>query len=142
MMYDRETTFSRDQAVTAAGTNFSTDVFDAGVDLNINTNRELQVFAEVVTAFVGGTSINLQYVESDNDDLSSGDVLAETGVIATADLVVGKRLFHQALPRTSKRYHGFQIVSLGTFTDGTFSGGLVRDVQDEAFPPQHTGLIS
>jgi len=141
MMYDRETAFSLDQAVTAAGTVNSTDVYDAGVDLNINTNRELQVFAEVTEAFAGGTSVNLQLVESDNEDLSAGDVLAESGAIDVADLADDYRFFAQALPRTSKRYLGFQIVSVGTFTAGKFSGGLVRDIQDVAFPTHHTGYL-
>lgn len=141
-MTDRETTFSNDQAVTT-GTQDSTDTYDTGNDgNNINTNRELQVLAVVTTAFAGGTSLNAQLVESDSADLSSPTVLAESGVIVEADLTVGKRLLATALPRTSKRYLGMQYVTVGTHTAGTVFAGLVRDIDDTAFPTQETGYVA
>lgn len=141
-MTDRETTFSNDQAVTT-GTQDSTDVYDTGNDgNNINTNRELQVLAVVTTAFAGGTSLNAQLVESDSADLSSPAVLAESGVIDEADLTVGARLLATSLPRTSKRYLGMQYVTVGTHTAGTVFAGLVRDIDDTAFPTQETGFVA
>jgi hypothetical protein len=138
-MTDRETTFSNDQAVTT-GTQVSTDKYDTGQSgNNINTNRELQVLAVVTTAFTGGTSLNVNLVESDSSDLSSPTVLASSGVIAEANLTVGKRLLATALPRTAKRYLGLQFVTVGTHTAGTVFGGLVRDIDDTAFPAFETG---
>ena len=142
-MTDRETTFSNDQAVTT-GTQVSADKYDTGVagHPNINTNRELQVLVVVTTAFAGGTSLNVQLVESASSDLSSPTVLAESGVIAEANLTVGARLLATALPRTSKRYLGLQFVTVGTHTAGTVFGGLVRDIDDTAFPAHETGYVA
>lgn len=142
MMTDRETTFSNDQAVTT-GTQYSTDVYDTGLasNPNINTNRELQVLAVVTTAFTGGTSLVCNFVESDNSDLSSPTILAASGTVLEAALVVGKRLLATAVPRTSKRYLGFQFVTVGTHTAGTVFGGIVRDIDDTAFPAQETGYV-
>lgn len=140
MMTDRETTFSNGQAVTT-GTQYSTDAYDTGNDgNNINTNRELQVFVGVTTAFAGGTNLTVNFVESDNSDLSSPTVLATSGAVVEANLTAGARLIATALPRTSKRYLGLQFVSSGTHSAGAIFGGLVRDIDDVAFPPQHTGL--
>jgi hypothetical protein len=142
MMTDRETTFSNDQAVTT-GTQYSTDVYDTGLasNPNINTNRELQVLAVVTTAFTGGTSLVCNFVESDNSDLSSPTILAASGTIAEAALTVGKRLLATAVPRTSKRYLGFQFVTVGTHTAGKVFGGIVRDIDDTTFPAQETGYV-
>lgn len=142
MMTDRETTFSNDQAVTT-GTQASTDKYDTGLadHPNINTNRELQILVVVTTAFAGGTSLEAQLVESANADLSSPTILARSGVIAEANLTVGKRLLATALPRTSKRYLGISYVTVGTHSAGTVFGGLVRDIDDTAFPAQETGYV-
>jgi predicted deacylase len=142
-MTDRETTFSNHQAVTT-GTQVSTDKYDTGLagHPNINTNRELQVLAVVTTEFAGGTSLRVDLVESANADLSSPTVLATSGVVNEADLTVGKRLLATSLPRTSKRYLGLQFVTVGTHSAGKVWGGLVRDIDDTAFPAQHTGFVA
>lgn len=141
-MTDRETTFSNNQAVTT-GTQYSTDKYDTGLanHPNINTNRELQVLCVVTTTFTGGTSLAVNLVESANADLSSPTVLATSGVIAEASLTAGTRLLATALPRTSKRYLGFQFVTVGTHGAGAVFGGLVRDIDDTAFPAFETGYL-
>lgn len=141
MITDRELTFSNDQAVTT-GTQNSTDVVDTGVaGININTNRELQVFVSVTAAFASGTSLNVQLVESASSDLSSATVLAESGVTAEADLTAGAVLLRTAVPRTSKRYLGLKFVTVGTHTAGTIFGGIVRDadVLPADIPTYETG---
>ncbi|AMU91606.1 hypothetical protein ATM17_21560 [Sphingopyxis macrogoltabida] len=140
-MYDRELIFSKNQAVTT-GTQYSTDKYDAGsAPFNINTNRELQVACQVTTDFADGTSLNVNFVESDNADLSSPTVLASSGVIAEANLKKGKTLLRTAVPRTTKRYLGFQFVTVGTHTAGTVFGGILRDTDDTVFPAQETGYV-
>ncbi len=142
MMTDRELIFSNDQAVTT-GTQYSTDKYDTGVagHPNINTNRELQVLVVVTTAFADGTSLTVNLVESANADLSSPTVLASSGTIAEANLTAGTRLLATAVPRTSKRYLGLQFVTVGTHTAGTVWGGIVRDIDDTAFPVNETGYV-
>lgn len=140
--YDRETQFSDNQTV-ASGTVVGTDVYDTGLPAgaNLNQNRELQILAMVETAFAGGTSINAQFVESDNADLSSPDVLAESGAVAVANLTANAQLLATAVPRTSKRYVGVRYVVVGTMSAGGMSAGIVRDIQTENFLPQATGRV-
>lgn len=139
MITDRELTFSNDQAVTT-GTQVSTDKVDTGVaGININTNRELQIFVSVTTAFTGGTSLNVNLVESASADLSSPTVLASSGVITEANLTEGKVLLRTGVPRTSQRYLGLQFVTVGTHSAGTIFGGIVRDTDDSVYPAFETG---
>lgn len=142
MMTDRETTFSNNQAVTT-GTQYSTDKYDTGLanHPNINTNRELQVFVAVGTAFSGGTSLQVNVVESANSDLSSPTVIHTGAVTAEASLTAGAVLIRTTLPRTSKRYIGLQFVTVGTHSAGTIWGGLVRDTDDTTFPAFETGYL-
>lgn len=139
MLFDREKIFSKDQAVTT-GTQYSTDVYDQGVaGVNINTNRELQVVASVTTDFASGTSLAVNFVQSANADLSSPDVLIGSGVIVEASLLKGTVLLRAAVPRTTKRYLGFQFVTVGIHTTGKVFGGIVRDTDDTAIPAFNTG---
>lgn len=139
MLFDREMIFSKDQAPTT-GTQYSTDVYDQGVaGVNINTNRELQVFCSVTTDFASGTSLAVNFVQSANADLSSPDVLIGSGVIVEASLLKGTVLLRAAVPRTTKRYLGFQFVTVGTHTAGKVFGGIVRDTDDTAIPVFNTG---
>lgn len=142
MMTDRETTFSNNQAVTT-GTQYSTNAYDTGLAAhpNINTGRELQAFVSVGTAFASGTSLTVNVVESASSDLSTPTILATSGVILEASLTAAAVLFRSALPRTSKRYIGLQFVTVGTHTAGTIWGGLVRDIDDTAFPVSYTGYL-
>lgn len=141
-MTDRETTFSNLQAVTT-GTQVSTDKYDTGLanHPNINTSKGLQVLVQVGTAFTGGTSLTVNFVESAASDLSSPTVLATSGVIAEASLTAGARLMAVPVPRTSKRYLGLQFVTVGTHGAGTVWGGIVRDIDDTAFPNFETGYL-
>lgn len=139
MITDRELTFSNNQAVTT-GTQVSADVIDTGVaGININTNRELQVYVAVTTAFADGTSLNVNLIESAASNLGTPTVLASSGVIAEASLTKGAVLLRMAVPRTSKRYLGLQFVTVGTHTAGTVWGGLVRDTDDTVLPARNTG---
>lgn len=139
MLFDREMIFSKDQAVTT-GTQYSTDVYDQGVaGVNINTNRELQVFASVTTDFASGTSLAVNLVQSANSDLSSPDILIGSGVIVEASLLKGTVLLRASVPRTTKRYLGFQFVTVGTHTVGKVFGGILRDTDDTAIPAFNTG---
>lgn len=140
MITDRELTFSNLQAVTT-GTQVSTNAYDTGLanHPNINTGRELQVFVAVGTAFTGGTSLRVDIIESASSDLSSPTILLSTAVIVEASLTAAAVLLRTSLPRTSKRYIGLQFVTVGTHSTGTIWGGIVRDIDDTAFPVFVTG---
>jgi hypothetical protein len=55
MITDAQTKFSDAQAVTT-GTQVSTNSYDMGVARDIGRGRDLRVYANVTTAFTGGTS--------------------------------------------------------------------------------------
>lgn len=139
MKTDRQMTFSPNQAVTASA--LSTDVYDSGVEgIDINNGRQLTIFGTVTTAFAGGTSVQLQLIESSSSDMSSPDVLAESQVIAVADLVAGKELLRTTMPRTSKRYISARYVVVGTPTAGEIWAGIVCTADDTVVPNFETGL--
>ena len=140
MILDRQLTFSNGQAITAAATIVSTDIYDTGAaNININTNRELQLYVAVTEAFVGGTNVTVNLIQSATENMASPTVLVSSGVIATAALTRGAVLLRLALPRNSQRFIGLQFVSTGTYTAGRLTGGIVLDTDDTLIPARETG---
>jgi hypothetical protein len=139
MITDAQTKFSDAQAVTT-GTQVSTNAYDMGVARDVGRGRNLRVFANVGTAFTGGTSLQTNVIESANSDLSSPSVIATGAVIAEAALTAGARLLDIVLPQTSKRYLGLQFVTVGTHTAGAVNGGIVMDTDSNTTFPAVTGL--
>lgn len=140
MITDRQLIFSLNQAVTT-GTQLSTDVYDTGAaGININTNRELQIYVAVTTAFTGGTSLQVNVIQSATSNMASPDILASSPVIAEASLVRGYVILRMSVPRTSKRYLALQFVTVGTHTTGNVWGGIVLDTDDALLPTFETGL--
>src|SRR5436189_6056907 len=101
----------------AAATTLSTDSVDL-LTANRNVGRSFPIRAQalVATAFTGGTSVSAALVQSANSNLSSPDVLVQGAAIADATAVAGYELLDTAIPGTTKRYLGFQFVTLGTHT--------------------------
>jgi hypothetical protein len=139
MITDAQTKFSDAQAVTT-GTQVSTNAYDMGVAGDIGRGRQLRVFANVGTAFTGGTSLGTNVIESANSDLSSATVIATGAVIVEASLTAGARLLDIALPQTTKRYLGLQFITVGTHTAGTVNGGIVMDTDSNTTFPAVTGF--
>lgn len=126
MITDRENRFSAAQAVTI-GTQYSTNCYDTADGSSIGDGEEVWLVVSVGAAFTGGTSLTVNYVESDNADLSSPSVLVSSGAIAEASLTAGAGILRLRVPSNSKRYIGLQFVSVGTHTAGTINANLVRD---------------
>jgi hypothetical protein len=140
MITDRQLTFSNGQAITAAATSLSTDIYDTGAaGININTNGELQIYVAVTEAFVGGTNVTVNLIQSATENMASPTVLATTGAVATAALTRGAVLMRMYVPRTSQRYISLQYVSTGTYTAGRLFGGIVEDTDDTLIPAFETG---
>lgn len=139
MIIDRQLTFSNNQAVTT-GTQVSTDIYDTGAaNININTNRELQIVAQVTTAFASGTSTTVNLIQSATENMASPTVIATSGVVALAGLTRGAVLLRTAVPRTSQRYLAIQYVTVGTHTAGNMFAGIVLDTDDTLIPTYETG---
>jgi hypothetical protein len=139
MITDAQTKFSDAQAVTT-GTQVSTNAYDMGVARDIGRGRDLRIYATATTAFTGGTSLQVNVIESANSDLSSASVISSGAVVAEAALTAGKVLLDIALPQTSKRYVGLQYVSVGTHTAGAVTGGIVLNTDSNTTFPAVTGF--
>jgi len=126
MYMDAQARPSLDQAVTT-GTQASTDSIDllSAIDNPGRSGMPLRAIAVVTTAFAGGTSLQVNLIQSANSDLSSPDVLASGAVTAEASLTAGAKLLDVPMPDTTKRYLGFQYVTVGTHTAGKVTAGIV-----------------
>jgi hypothetical protein len=139
MYTDAQTRFSDAQAVTT-GTQLSTNSYDMGIARDIGRGRQVRVYANVTTAFAGGTSLQTNIVESVNSDLSSATVIRTGAAIAEAALTAGKVLVDEVLPTTSKRYVGLQYITVGTHTAGNVTAGLVLDTDSGTYFAANTGF--
>jgi hypothetical protein len=139
MITDAQTKFSDAQAVTT-GTQLSTNAYDMGVARDVGRGRDLRVYCNVVTAFTGGTSLQVNIVESANSDLSAATAISSGVVTAEASLTAGAVLVDAPLPKTSKRYLGLQFVTVGTHTAGAVTGGIVMSTDSNTTFAAVTGF--
>ena len=123
MILDADLIFSEKQAVTATAA--STKVLDLqeGGDA---IGQELTVKAVVGAAFAGGTS--LQFKLQPSGDNSTWTDLLMTGAVAAADLKSGAIPFDVRVPKGAKRYLRMQYVAGGTFTGGTVTAFLTKEL--------------
>ncbi len=142
MYIDAQLRFSNQQSLAvAAGTTLSTnnvDLLSANTNLGVGVDR--RGYVKLRAAMTGGTSLQVQYIQSANADMSSPDVLATGGTIATANLTAGAIVFDQVLPRNTKRYVAFQYVTVGTFAAGTVDAMIVSDRDATPYYPANTGF--
>lgn len=139
MITDAQTRFSDKQAVTT-GTQVSTNSYDAGSARDIGRGADLRVKVTADVAFTGGTSIQVNIIESANADLSSPTVLSTGPTVAEANAIAGATLLDRHMPQSSRRYIGLQFVSVGTHTAGTVTGGIVLDTDSNTYFPANTGF--
>ena len=111
----------------AAGTTVSTDSIDllAAVDNPGRSGTPLRAYAVITTTLTGGTSVQAQFIQSANSNLSSPDVLLSGPVVAEASALAGTVLLDAPLPDVTKRYVGFQYVTVGTTAAGAVTAGVV-----------------
>jgi hypothetical protein len=136
MITDAQTWLSKAQALTS-GTAYS-DSYDAGLARDIGIGHSIRAKVLVDTTFTGGTNETFNLVESANADLSSPTVLVSSGAILEAALTAGASVMDVVIPKTSKRYVGFQYVASGTHTAGKVNALLVLDTASgDAFPVEN-----
>jgi len=131
MIIDVANLWSDDQAVTVTAN--STNVIDLGADhariQDLNEKGEIEVYAQVTTAFAGGTSIVVGVYEADVAAMTSETLVFETGVIATAALVAGYKFLLGKLPPITDRFLRLTFTVVGTHTAGNITSGLILDKQ-------------
>lgn len=141
MIFDKQSLFSDDQAITA--TAVSTNVIDLGAtgtpiggsvalarDLGAGGPVPLRV--QVTEAFATLTSLTAVLQTSDAEDFGSGvETVATTGAIAAADLIAGAVLTPQYVPRgANKRYLRMSYTVAGSdATAGKIIAGIVTGHQ-------------
>jgi hypothetical protein len=110
-------------------------------DLGIGDDPAMKLFVQVITAFTGGTSfqINLQGAP-DNGSGAPGSFVTWWGtpVYTEAQLVAGARLWDIDFPRppagvAQARFFQLAYTSVGTHTTGSISGNVVLDRIDQIF---------
>ena len=145
MITDRELIVSLNQSLAvAAGTTASTDSIDLTTGADISRGGvPIRARSQVTVAFAGGTSVQAQLVESDSSNLSSPTVLYSGPVLADAAALAGAILADVTIPRTAKRYIGFQYVTLGVHTAGQVTSEFVLDTETPLADRRvgYTGLV-
>ena len=139
MIFSAEQLFSDDQAVTA--TAISTNVIDLGVagtpygaaaalNQDVGKGTPIPILVQVTTAFATLTSLTITVEVSAAAGLTSPTVLA-TETIAVADLVAGKQMSMQVLPKdASMRYLGVRYTVTGSnATAGNITAGVTMGNQ-------------
>ena len=131
MILDKQNLMSDDQALTASVA--STNVIDLGDDTSkvkaLNEKGDLEVFAQVTTAFSGGTSVKATLQSDDDEAFGSPTTLIETAAIAVADLVAGYGFRFKGLPEINERYLRMYFTVVGTPTAGKVTAGLALQRQ-------------
>ncbi len=143
MILDQQNLFSDAQTLAvAAGNHLSTNTVDLGATgtspilgqlpaRDVGQGEPVDLLVQVVEACVGGTSVKAQVVQADNEALSSNlEVLAESAAVPAASLVPGYQFKVGFVPHgVTKRYLGVRYVTVGTFTGGAVTAGVVADRQ-------------
>ncbi len=124
MITDAQTWLAKAQALTT-GTAYS-NAYDNGLARDIGRGTPLRALVLVNTTFTGGTNETVNFVESANADLSSPTVLFGVTPLEAA-LTAGATVMDVTIPKTTKRYVGFQFVASGTHTTGKLDALIVID---------------
>lgn len=142
MYTDAQLRPSQAQSLVGAGaTTVSTNTIDLlSPNANIGRGRVRRAYTSATTAFVGGTSVKVDLIQSANADLSSPDILIGGAVVPVANAGLGRVLLDVAVPDNTKRYIGFQYTTVGTFTAGAVSSYLVSDTDRQPYLPAQTGF--
>ena len=135
------------------GTQVASNILDLGVtsgvpssangggarDLGIGDNRALKLSAIVTTAFIGGTSLQLEFSGApDNGSGSPGSytVMWTGPAIAEANLVQGAQACNVDIPRVVweqvlPRFLRMRFISVGTHSAGAIEAWVALDIDQQ-----------
>lgn len=144
MITDDFLLFANAQAsVRAAGNYTSTNVLDTGANpRDLGSGEQLQILITIDIAFAGGTSVEFQVITADDAAMSVNvTTIGSSTPIPVASLGVGaiRYLDVPNVPGRGQRYMAIRAVGVGTFTLGSFSARIVKDVVDaKTYPVGYT----
>lgn len=135
MIMDQQNLFSDAQAITVTAN--SSNVIDTlpsggpNTKSGIGDGQDISLFAQIGTAFAGGTSLAISLVSADDAGLTTNVITHyATPAIVTASLTAKSRPVQLDLPYGKyRRYVGLVYTVVGTMTAGTITAGLVEDLQ-------------
>lgn len=130
MIFDNETLYSDDQAITA--TAVSTNVVDGGATTgDLGKGRPIPIRVQVTEAFDLLTSLQFDLQVDDNEAMASAKVV-QSQTVLLADLVAGKVINFNYLPKgMDERYSQLNYTVVGTApTAGKVTAGIVMEHQD------------
>jgi hypothetical protein len=135
MIIDTQNLFSDSQTITVS-TNSSNVIDNLGTSSQVagTVTNPITVFARVVVAFAGGTSLQLSLVSADDTALSVNAVTHFMGApIPVASLTAGLLALGEHVPPAKlRKYLGLKYAVVGTMTAGSIIAGLTDDL-DTAF---------
>ncbi|KQR90203.1 hypothetical protein ASG35_03050 [Burkholderia sp. Leaf177] len=141
MVIDQQNLFSDSQLITTSAN--STNVIDNLGNQVLPTAMVAQpigVFARVLQAFAGGTSLQIAVVSADDAALTTNVVTHfQTTAIATVALAAGSlALGVHVPPQKLRKYLGLKYTVVGTMTSGSILAGLAEDI-DTVMKPTDFG---
>lgn len=133
MILDKLLMFSDKQAVTATAA--STDVIDLGPidgtrrDIGVGYPLEFWALVNTTATASGAATVNVQLQTS--PDNSTWTSIYESGALALAALIAGKRIVSAKVPSGVQKYLRVNYtVSTGPLTAGAFTSGINLDVDN------------
>lgn len=131
MIFDRQTLFSWNQAVTADGASSNViDLGPIGILRDIGKGCCIPIRIQVTEAFAGNTSLKVQVQVSDTENFSSPVTVAESPAIPVASLKAGYAFNLEYVPRyADKRYMRLYYDVDGTPSAGKVSAGITMGNQ-------------
>jgi len=138
MIFDKEELFTWSERGVNAQEILDTDTrsvntIDVGDPFISKGDKLVEVFAQVVLDFdstLDTSTLQVQLCTHDALPVSGGIVLANSGVIAQADLIAGYQFSFGTLPVNALQYLDLNfVVGVASFTAGKIICGLILDRQ-------------
>lgn len=134
MIIDTQNLFSDSQLITVSA-NSSNVIDNLGTSAQVigSVANPITMFARVLAAFGGGTSLQILVVSADdfaltvNPAIHLSTVAIPVAALTAGALVLGARVPPQKL----RKYLGFKYVVVGTMTSGTMIAGLTDDLDSQ-----------